>query len=139
MLAGVGTRPELWRAAIILWKQHPLFGVGAGNFELEIAQTGVRGVRTHANSLYLQALVEGGIPLFAATLWLVFVSITTFLRERLESPFVLAALAAGVALGLHQVVDFLTFYPKVGAQWWIVMALGAAEIAALARVREVCA
>jgi hypothetical protein len=54
----------------------------------------------------------------------------------MESPFVAAALAASVALALHQLVDFLTFYPKVGAQWWIVLALGAAELAAIARVRQ---
>lgn len=133
---GVGTRPELWHAAIALWKQHPLFGVGAGNFELDIPLTGLHGVRTHANSLYLQALVEGGIPLIAATLWLVYVSISTFVRARFESPFVVAALGASVALALHQVVDFLTFYPKVGAEWWVVMALAAAEVVVIARVRQ---
>lgn len=133
---GVGTRPELWRAAITLWKQHPIFGVGAGNFELDIPLTGLQGVRTHANSLYLQALVEGGIPLIAATLWLIYTSIAAFVRERLESPFVVAALAGSVALALHQIVDFLTFYPKVGAQWWVIMALAAAELVAVARVRQ---
>jgi O-antigen ligase len=133
---GVGTRPELWRAAIALWKRYPLFGVGAGNFELELAQAGVYGVRTHANSLYLQALAEGGIPLIVATLWLVYVSIDTFVRERLESPFVAAALAGSIALALHQGVDLLTFYPKVGGEWWIVMALAAAEVTAVARVQQ---
>jgi O-antigen ligase len=133
---GVGTRSQLWHAAITLWKQHPIFGVGAGNFELDIPQTGLRGVRTHANSLYLQALVEGGIPLIAATLWLVYVSIATFVRERLESPFVAAALAASIALAIHQVVDYLTFYPKVGIEWWVVMALGAAQLTAAARVHQ---
>lgn len=136
---GVGNRRELWDAAITLWRQHPVFGVGAGNFELELPLAGLKGIRTHANSLYLQSLVEGGAAMIFATLWLVYTSIDAFVRERLESPFVLAAFAGSIALALHQVLDFLTFYPKVGAQWWIVMALGAAEIAALARVREVCA
>lgn len=129
---GVGTRSELWSAAWKLWLRHPAFGVGAGNFEREIGLTGIRGVRTHANSLYLQSLAEGGIFLFAATLWLVYTSIATFARPHLRSPFVVAALAASVALALHQVVDFLTFYPKVGGEWWIVMGLGAAELAAFA-------
>jgi hypothetical protein len=131
---GVGTRSELWSAAWKLWLRHPAFGVGAGNFEREIGLTGVRGVRTHANSLYLQSLAEGGIFLFAATLWLVYTSIASFARRQMRSPFVLAAFAASVALALHQVVDFLTFYPKVGGEWWIVMGLGAAELAAFAPV-----
>lgn len=133
---GVGNRSELWHAAITLWRRNPVFGIGAGNFELEIPLTGIQGVKTHANSLYLQSLVEGGIPMIAATLWLVYTSIVTFAHERMESPFVLAAFAASVALALHQIVDFLTFYPKVGGEWWIVMALGAAEIAATARVQQ---
>ncbi len=126
---GVGTRSELWHAAIALWKTHKIFGIGAGNFELEIPLTGLKGVRTHANSLYLQSLVEGGIPLFAATLWLTYTSIAAFVRERACSPFVAAAIAGSVALMLHQIIDFLTFYPKVGAEWWILLALAAAELA----------
>ncbi len=134
---GVGTRSKLWRAAFALWRQHPIFGVGAGNFELEIPLTGLRGVRTHANSLYLQSLVEGGIPLFAATLWLTYVSIATFVKDRLRSPFILAALAGSIAIGLHQAVDLLVFYPKVGGWWWIVLGLGAAQLAAApARERD---
>lgn len=132
---GVGTRPKLWHAAIALWQQHPLLGIGAGNFELEIPRTGLYGIRTHANSLYLQSLVEGGIPLLAATLWLTYVSIAAFIRQRLESPFVVAAAAASIALALHQTVDFLTFYPKVGGEWWILMAVAAAELAIPARVK----
>ncbi len=133
---GVGTRPQLWRAAWTLWLRHPFFGIGAGNFEREIPLTGLHGIRTHANSLYLQSLVEGGIPLFAAQLWLVYTSIAAFAKPALRSPFVLAALAAGAALALHQIVDFLTFYPKVGDEWWIVMGLGAAELAVAAPVMK---
>lgn len=126
---GVGTRSELWHAAMVLWKSHKFFGVGAGNFELEIPLTGLKGVRTHANSLYIQSLVEGGIPLFAATLYLTYTSIASFVRDRAASPFITAAIAGSIALMLHQIIDFLTFYPKVGGEWWIALALAAAELA----------
>lgn len=123
---GVGSRSELWHAAIALWKRHPLFGVGAGNFELDLPSVGLVGVKTHTNSLYLQALVEGGIPLILATLFFVWISIASFVRRAASSPFVCGALAASLALALHQTVDYVIFYPKVGEMWWIVLALGAA-------------
>ena len=123
----VGTRSQLWHAAFTLWKAHPLLGIGAGNFELEIARVGPPGVRTHANNAYLQALCEGGIPLFAATVWAVAAPIRCFLHARFARPFALAALAAGAGLAFHEIFDYLAFYPKVGAWWWILLGLAAAE------------
>lgn len=127
----VGNRSQLWPAAVKLWERHPILGIGAGNFELQIAQVGPRGIRTHANSVYLQALVEGGLPLFAATLGLTWLSIAAFFRERARSPMFLAACAASIGLALHQLFDYLTFYPKVGGWWWIILALAAADGARL--------
>ncbi|MDQ2873008.1 MAG: O-antigen ligase family protein [Candidatus Eremiobacteraeota bacterium] len=135
---GVGTRPQLWRAAFELWQRHPLLGVGAGNFELDLPLVGLNGIRTHANSLYLQALVEGGIPQLAATLYLVYVSIATFLREAAGSPLIAAALGASIALALHQIFDYLIFYPKIGGWWWILLALGVAELVRLKRTQAPC-
>ncbi len=124
---GVGHRSELWRAAWTLWLRHPVLGVGAGNFEEELGSVGLAGVRTHANSLYLQSLVEGGLPLLAATLFTVWASIVPLsARARRTSPLVLAAAAGSLALALHQFVDLMTFYPKVGETWWVVLGLGAA-------------
>ncbi len=120
----VGTRSVLWRAAIALWRTHPLFGIGAGNFELEIGKVGPQHIKTHANSLYLQSLAEGGIPLLGAQLYTVAASIASFMHEYRRSPFVLGALAASVGLALHQTFDLLVFYPKVGEMWWIALALG---------------
>lgn len=127
----VGSRSQLWPAAVMLWERHPILGIGAGNFEFEISQVGLHGIRTHANSIYLQALVEGGLPLFAATLGLTWVSITVFFRERIRSPFMLAAFSASIGLALHQLFDYMTFYPKVGGWWWLILALAAAEGARL--------
>jgi O-antigen ligase len=132
---GVGNRSELWQAAWRMWLDRPLLGVGAGNFELSLPAYGVFGVRTHANSWYLQSLAEGGILLFAATLALVAAVVAGFARElavrrwRLASPWILAAFGASVALALHQTVDYLVFYPKVGGAWWLLIGIAAAAAA----------
>jgi O-antigen ligase len=133
---GVGNRGELWGAALRMWRDHPLLGVGAGNFELELPEYGVYGVRTHANSWYLQSLAEGGIVLFAATLAMVGASIGAFLekplvaRLRAQPPWVIAALAASIALALHQTVDDFVFYPKVGGAWFLLLGIAAAAFRA---------
>lgn len=126
---GVGTRSQLWHAAFTLWKRHQVFGIGAGNFELDIGQTGVQHIRTHANSLYIQALVEQGVAGLFTTVWLVYQSVATFWNSRrMRDPLVVGALGAGVALGLHQTVDLLVFFPKVAGMWWIVMGLACAQL-----------
>lgn len=121
----VGNRSELWHAAFVLWRRHPLFGIGAGNFELELGLAGYPKLHTHANSLYIQSLVEGGIPLALATLALALAPIVRFARGPFSEPLVAGAFAASIGLGLHQIFDLLVFYPKVGDLWWIVLALGA--------------
>lgn len=126
---GVGSRGELWRAAFAMLRTHWALGVGAGNYELLLPTVGLKNVRTHSNSLYIQAWVEGGIPLLLATLALVYASIATFVRTARSSPFIAGALAASIALALHQIVDYLVFYNKVADWWWVVLALGAAAVA----------
>jgi O-antigen ligase len=131
---GVGNRAELWSAAWRMWRDRPIFGVGAGNFELDLPQYGVFGVRTHANSWYLQSLAEGGIVLLSATFALIAAIVASFAGTRVlsqlrdRSPWVLAAFASTVALALHQVADYLVFYPKVGGAWWLLIGIAAAAL-----------
>jgi O-antigen ligase len=124
----VGTRSELWRAAFVLWRAHPLLGIGAGNFERELGLAGYPMLRTHANSLYLQALVEGGLPLFGATLALVYASVAKFARGPFSDPLVAGVFGASAGLAGHQIFDLLSFYPKVGDQWWIWLALACVRV-----------
>lgn len=123
----VGKRSQLWQAAIALWRLHPWWGIGAGNFELEISKVGPSGIKTHANSLYLQSLVEGGIPLLGAQMYTIIASIITFARASLREPLILGVLVASIGLALHQIVDLLVFYPKIGGMWWILLGLGASQ------------
>ena len=129
---GVGDRHALWQAALRMWRAHPWLGVGAGNYELELGEYGAPGIRTHANSWFLQSLAEGGVALFAATVALVATVLWSFGRRlRDGSPWIVAALAASMALTIHQVADYLVFYPKVGGAWWLLLG-----VAAAAAVRE---
>ncbi len=123
---GVGQRPELWRAAWFFFIRHPLFGVGASNYEIRLSEAGVYGVRTHANSLYLQALAEGGIVLFAATIFFIVATLAELRPVVKRSAWALAAFAATVALAIHQLADYLIFYPKVAEPWIVLIAVGLA-------------
>ncbi|HEY1428518.1 MAG TPA: O-antigen ligase family protein [Candidatus Tumulicola sp.] len=124
---GVGDRHALWQAALRMWRAHPLLGVGAGNYELELPDYGAPGIRTHANSWFLQSLAEGGIALFAATIALLVTILWSFGRRlRAGSPWVVAAFAASSALTVHQFADYLVFYPKVGGAWWVLLGIAAA-------------
>jgi O-antigen ligase len=129
---GVGDRHALWQAALRMWRARPILGVGAGNYELELPEYGAPGIRTHANSWFLQSLAEGGLALFAATIALLVTILWSFGRRlRSGSPWIVAAFAASLALTLHQIADYLVFYPKVGGAWWLLLG-----VAAAAAVRE---
>jgi O-antigen ligase len=125
----VGTRRALWHAAYTLWTQHPLLGVGAGNYEL-ILPAIEPNLRTHANSWYLQSLAEGGVILLLATCALVWASIATFRRE-LNDGLSLAAFAASIAFAAHGFVDYLVFYPKVAIMWFALLGISAVSARSL--------
>lgn len=128
---GVGTRSVLWKAAFDLWRAHPLLGIGAGNFEFEIGRVGPSGIRTHANDWYLEALVDGGVPLFCATVFVVYAAIASFAADLRRDPIVAAAFAASIGLALASVLDYTLFYPKVSDMWWLLLGAASARRCAL--------
>ncbi len=128
---GLATRGELWQAAVTLWRTDPALGVGAGNFELLLPSAGLIGVRTHANSLYLQSLAEGGLALFFAVVWTIVAALALCWREAPRSTLLLGLGAATFAFAAHQLFDVLTFFPKVGGFWWLLLGAGTGRAHAL--------
>ncbi len=62
-----GTRIELWKGALLIFKESPLLGAGAGNFELNIKRLiqekklKQMPIMVHAHNIFLQALATRGM------------------------------------------------------------------------------
>jgi hypothetical protein len=121
------TRTELWRAAVELWRHHPLLGVGPDNFRRRYAEALVlapgerrfNDERLHANSFYFETLADLGLAGVLA-LGLVMLALGRAIRAHAARTR-LVALACGVAAGtffVHGLLDtFLAFTPLCGLYW----------------------
>lgn len=70
-----GNRLNLWRNTLLLVREHPLFGIGLGDFHSEMRRMAADGeswstsvaLYGHAHSIYFDPLANGGLVAFAAT------------------------------------------------------------------------
>jgi hypothetical protein len=126
--AATTARPELWRAALLAFQDHPLTGVGPDNFRHVFGRyLGLRTFdeRLHANNLYLETLADEGLCGVAA-LALLLVGLAQAARRALRrhpagAPGGLLALGAAAGLAaypIHGLLDyFLMFTPTYGLAW----------------------
>ncbi|NOT84005.1 MAG: O-antigen ligase family protein [Methylococcaceae bacterium] len=84
----MGIRVQLWVAALAIFTEYPLFGVGLNNFEAALAVLNQHNIISdiamryaHAHNEYLCALATGGGIGFSVTLWLFWLPIKLFKRD----------------------------------------------------------
>jgi hypothetical protein len=128
-------RRTLWRSALVLWRGHPLLGVGPDNFRRRYEEVigldpngqAYTDTRIHANSFYLETLADLGLAGAAVLAWLG-LSLLRALRD-LSASGRLAGLGWGLAAAaffVHGLVDyFLEFTPLFGL-FWMLLGLTAA-------------
>ena len=124
---GLGSRAALWHAAVVLWRAHPVFGAGPGNYELLVGAI-LPGVRTHPNGYFFQVLAEQGVAGVVLLLGLIVAPAIVFARN-ISSRFALAGMGVLIVLTLHQLIDGLFPYPKVAIEYWALIAIAAAGVA----------
>lgn len=124
---GLGSRAALWHAAVVLWRAHPVFGAGPGNYELLVG-TILPGVRTHPNGYFFQVLAEQGVAGVVLLLGLIVAPAIVYARN-VPSRFALAGMGVLIVLTFHQLVDGLFPYPKVAIEYWALIAIAAAAVA----------
>jgi hypothetical protein len=120
-------RSELWRAAVVLWRQRPLLGIGPDNFRrryeavLSPAANGqpYTDTRMHANSVYFETLADLGLAGVFALSWVLVALVRLLGRHFAEGR--LAGFGCGVSalvFFVHGGLDyFFEFTPLFGLFW----------------------
>jgi len=108
LLQSVSGHVEIWRAALMIIRDHPIVGVGAGGYNgaarryVEEGRAHPEAVRHgHSHSAYLEAMVSKGAFGLAALLVMLGVPLYVFIRDSLSS--------AVATLGVVHVVGFSLF------------------------------
>jgi O-antigen ligase len=121
-------RFDYWNAAIGMFKDHPIFGVGIDRFgeyyrEYAVQNQVVQGqITDNAHSVYLQLLSTGGlilfIPYMLLTLFITFVGIKSLIKSQGNEKFKIGALngiwLATVAINIVTIDNI-----GVGVWFWI--------------------
>lgn len=131
---GIGGRLAIWKSAWQIFLDHPLTGIGLGNFDWLYPQyrlPGVNGRPWFVHNDYLQILVEGGALLAVATLCLFGWAILMLIRglrnshRSLKKDLYLTTLTAVIAFLIMIIWDFhlhitacsFTLFAMIGAAW----------------------
>jgi putative inorganic carbon (HCO3(-)) transporter len=104
-------RLSYWKDTLELIRQHPLVGIGLGNFNLPQSR--------YAHNLLLQLWAETGLLGLISFLWLVIAVLKYARKNKGKEPALL--LAAAFVFFIHNFVDFSFFLPEASLIWWAII------------------
>jgi len=104
-----------WKETVKIIKQHPLAGVGVGNFSLKETRT--------AHNSYLQIWAEMGILGLLSWLMIIFVFIKRGVKNLYSrnSYYSLGILMSGLSFLFYNLIDFSFFISQSAFLFWIVL------------------
>lgn len=108
-------RLNYWRTAIAVIKDHPILGVGPGNFQ-EVFLKYKIGLSTntrYAHNVFLHTWAETGILGLIALIYLVIAFLN---KAKIKSKYIFLA---GLAFLFHNLIDNTYFIPEAGFLWWV--------------------
>ncbi len=132
-LSFINARGDIWRNAWILFTQSPVLGQGVGSFTplyVVAAQSPPGYVVAHAHNFFLQLLAESGLvglAIVAVGIWMLIRTIWTQYRRAMPQSAaryrLLALIAAGAALAVHHLGDYLLWHPLYTATFFLLAAI----------------
>ena len=131
-------RLNVWNSVLLMIKDRPLIGFGPGNDVFN--QVYPQYMRTNytalsAYSIFLEIAVETGLIGFLTFLWLIVITINQGVKKLInfriqnnpQGIWMVAAVAALVAMLTHGLVDTVWYRPQINTIWWLIVGLIAAN------------
>jgi O-antigen ligase len=134
----LATRQDYWRAAVTLWSDHPLTGIGLGGYPggyaalptpgRQFLPTTVLQPPPHAHNVFLNALAEEGVVGLGALVALFGTALVAAWRLAREHDPVrrtvgTTAVATLIAFIVHNIADVTLFETETALFLWVVLGL----------------
>ena len=122
----------VWQSSLEMFRDHPFFGVGLGNFkgvyDAEYASPDSVEDLKHSHSNYLQFLTETGAVGLIVYLWLMGSVLIRLWRERKRSIYIAAAFFSVLSLAIFSATDYtLLGFSGMRIHWLVVGAAAVVE------------
>ena len=125
-------RLEIWQTSWLIFKEHPILGVGLNNFETlyretipRVAFPPLEWLVAQPHNLYLALLAQTGLLGFLAFLWIIIQFLKSTNRDTRNASYKLqvTSFAAMSAILLHGLVDTPYFKNDLSVIFWLIVAL----------------